>query len=83
MPQVTPTLTQLFNAALQAQSVDEMKLLLSDVVTRLNAYDASGTDLYPDGDSGLLQYGRPKDREPKGNPIGGGLIGGIIAGIGA
>ena len=81
MPQVTPTLTQLFNAALQAQSVDEMKLLLSDVVTRLNAYDASGTDLYPDGDSGLLQYGRPKVREPKGNPIGGGLIGGIIAGM--
>ena len=83
MPQVTPTLTQLFNAALQAQSVDEMKMLLADVVTRLNAYDASGTGLYPDGDTGLLQYGRPKDREPKGNPIGGGLIGGIIAGIGA
>ena len=78
----TPTLTQLFNAALQAQSVDEMKLLLSDVIARLNAYDASGTDLYPDGDSGLLQYGRPKVREPKGNPIGGGLIGGIIAGMG-
>ena len=78
----TPTLTQLFNAALQAQSVDEMKILLSDVIARLNAYDASGTDLYPDGDSGLLQYGRPKVREPKGNPIGGGLIGGIIAGMG-
>ena len=82
MPQVTPTLTQIFNAALQAQSVDEMKLLLSDVVTRLNAYDASGTDLYPDGDSGILKNGHPTDRQPKGNPIGGGLIGGIIAGMG-
>ena len=81
MQQVTPTLTQLFNAALQAQSVDEMKMLLADVVTRLNAYDASGTDLYPDGDHEILKFGRDKVREPKGNPIGGGLIGGIIAGM--
>lgn len=76
-----PTLTQLFNTALQADSVDEMKQRLAPIVERLNAFDASGTDLYPDGDSGLLQYGRPKDRDPKGNPISGGLIGGIIAGL--
>lgn len=80
---VTPTLTQLFNTALQSQTVDEFKEKLTPIIERLNAYDNSATDLYPDGDPVLLQYGRPKDREPKGDAIGGGLIGGIIDGMGA
>jgi len=78
---VQQTLTQLFNTALQSQTVDEFKERLTPIIERLNAYNNSATDLYPDGDSGLLQYGRPKVREPKGNPIGSGLIGGIIAGL--
>lgn len=78
---VTPTFTHLMNSVLQSKSIEEMKERIAPVIERLNAYDASGTDLYPDGDSGLLQYGRPKVREPKGNPIDGGLLGGIIAGL--
>lgn len=75
------TLTQQFNAALQGQTVDEIKALLAPIVARLNAYDASGTDLYPDGDHEIMKFGRPSDRQPKGNPIGGGLLGGVISGL--
>jgi len=81
-PLTPPTLTQLFNAALQARDMGEILERLKPVIERLNAYDASWTEELPNGDSWILMEGpgRPGDRQPRPKPKG--LIGGIVDGIG-
>lgn len=75
------TFAELMSEALQSNDLQTVKDRLEKLASRCNEFNNSATDLYPDGDPAILRNGHPSDRTPKGNPIGGGLLGGVITGM--